>query len=148
MSKPVFILNGANLNMLGVREPAIYGTATLADLNTRCAAKAAALGLRVDCRQTNAEGELIGWIHAAHTEACAVILNAGGWTHTSVALLDALKILTIPVIEVHLTNPAAREPFRRTSFVAQAATAVVAGLGPMGYELALDAVAQLCHDNA
>jgi 3-dehydroquinate dehydratase II len=141
--KPVFIINGPNLNLLGVREPHIYGTATLADLEARCHQTAASLGLAVDCRQSNHEGEIIDWLHQARTGASAVILNAGAFTHTSVAIHDALKALECPVIEVHLSNPVAREAFRHTSYVAPVARAVVMGFGMDGYDFALQGLARL-----
>lgn len=140
MTKPVFILNGPNLNMLGTREPSIYGHDTLADIARRCETRAAALGLEVDFRQSNVEGELIGWAQEARREASALIVNAGGLTHTSIGLLDALLAAEVPVIEVHLSNIFRRESFRTHSYVSLAATGVICGLGARGYELALDAV--------
>ncbi len=140
----VFVLNGPNLNLLGLREPDVYGADTLDDIAGRLEDRARALGLLIDMRQSNHEGHLVDWLHEANaTGAKAVILNAGAYTHTSVALLDAVRAITVPVIEVHLSNPQAREPFRRTSFVAQAAKGSIAGLGALGYELALDAAARL-----
>ncbi len=144
MSKPIFVLNGPNLNLLGVREPHIYGHETLDDVRARCEARAASLGLEVVFRQTNHEGELIDWVQSARTEACGLVLNPAGYGHTSVALLDALKSLSIPIIECHLSNPAARESFRHHSYVSLAATGVVCGFGPAGYELAIEAVHGLC----
>ncbi len=144
MSKPIFVLNGPNLNLLGIREPHIYGHETLDDVRARCEARAASLGLDVVFRQTNHEGELIDWVQSARTEACGLVLNPAGYGHTSVALLDALKSLSIPVVECHLSNPAAREPFRHHSYVSLAATGVVCGFGPAGYELAIEAVHSLC----
>lgn len=141
--KPVYILNGPNLNLLGRREPHIYGTQTLKDVESMCEAKAAALGLTIDFRQTNHEGELIDWVQEAMDSAAALILNAAGYTHTSVALHDALKALSIPIIEVHLSDPAQRESFRHISFVGMAATQSIAGLGARGYELALESAASL-----
>ena len=137
------MLNGPNLNLLGVREPHIYGTTTLDQVKAACEARAASLGLSVDFRQSNHEGVLVDWIQAARTDACAIVINPGAYSHTSVAILDALKAVDAPVIEVHLSNPAARESFRRRSFVSLAATGVIAGLGAQGYDLALDAVARL-----
>ncbi len=139
----IFLLNGPNLNLLGTREPEIYGHETLADLEVRAKNRAGALGLDVDFRQSNHEGELVDWIQEARAGAAALILNAGGYTHTSVAILDALKTLEIPVIELHLSNPSRREAFRHRSYVALGATAVIAGLGPLGYELAVDAAARM-----
>lgn len=139
--KPVFILNGPNLNMLGSREQAVYGSETLADLEARCAAKAKVLGLTVEFRQSNVEGELVGWIQQARSSACGIVLNAAAYTHTSIALHDALKAAEVPVIEVHLTNIYRREPFRHHSYVSPAALGVICGFGGHGYELALDGLA-------
>ena len=140
----VYVLNGPNLNLLGLREPEIYGADTLDDIAGRLEDRAKGLGLRVEIRQSNHEGHLIDWLHEANArEAKAVILNPGGFTHTSVALHDAVKAVSVPVIEVHLSNPAKREPFRHKSFVASAARGTIAGLGALGYELALDAAARL-----
>jgi 3-dehydroquinate dehydratase-2 len=136
----VMVLNGPNLNLLGTREPGIYGSATLDEITADLTAHAGTLGLRVDCRQSNHEGHLIDWLHeAGSTGVLAVILNAGGLTHTSVALGDACRAVAVPVIEVHLSNPAAREAFRHVSHVAPAAAGVIQGFGPLGYRLALDA---------
>lgn len=143
MNKPVFILNGPNLNMLGRREPAVYGTATLEDVRRDCEACAGKLGVRIDFRQSNSEATLIDWVQAARDDAAGIILNAGAYTHTSVALLDALKLSERPVIEVHLTNIFAREPFRHHSYVSLAATGVICGLGPKGYLFALEAMVGL-----
>ena len=142
----VFVLNGPNLNLLGVREPSIYGRDTLGDIEERCAARAAALGLEIDFRQTNHEGQLVDWIQEARESADGIILNAGALTHTSVALLDALSAAELPVIEVHLSNIFRRERFRHHSYVSLAANAVICGLGARGYELALDGVAGLIED--
>jgi 3-dehydroquinate dehydratase-2 len=140
----IYVLNGPNLNLLGLREPEVYGTDTLDDIADRLADRAEALGLAIDMRQSNHEGHLIDWLHEANAGgAKAVLLNAGGFTHTSVALHDAIRAITVPVIEVHLSNPAARESFRRRSFVAGAAKGTIAGFGALGYELALDAAARL-----
>lgn len=139
----IYLLNGPNLNLLGTREPEIYGRETLADLEARARARAEAHGMGLVFRQSNHEGELVDWIQEAGREGAALVLNAGAYTHTSVAILDALKTLTIPVIELHLSNPARREAFRHRSFVSLAATGIVAGLGPLGYELAVDAAAGL-----
>jgi 3-dehydroquinate dehydratase-2 len=143
MSKIIFVLNGPNLNLLGVREPHIYGSATLADVEALCQARAKALGFGIDFRQTNHEGVLIDWVQEARTSACALVLNPAGYGHTSIALLDALKSLTIPVIECHLSNPAAREAFRHSTYVALAATGLVSGFGAKSYELAIEAAATL-----
>ena len=139
----VFILNGPNLNLLGVREPSIYGRDTLGDIEERCTARAAALGLEIDFRQTNHEGQLVDWIQEARESADGIILNAGALTHTSVALLDALSAAELPVIEVHLSNIFRRETFRHHSYVSLAANGVICGFGAQGYELALDAIASL-----
>lgn len=139
----VFVLNGPNLNLLGVREPATYGYDTLADVEERCAARAKALDLSVDFRQTNHEGQLVDWIHEAREAADGIVLNAGALTHTSVAVLDALNAADLPIIEVHLSNIFRREAFRHHSYVSLAANGVICGLGPHGYELALEAVAAL-----
>jgi 3-dehydroquinate dehydratase-2 len=140
----VYVLNGPNLNLLGTREPEVYGSDTLDDIAGRIEDRARALGLAVEIRQSNHEGHLIDWLHEAQAEgAKAVILNPGGYTHTSVALHDAMKAVAVPVIEVHLSNPHARESFRRRSFVAPVATGTIAGFGAFGYELALDAAARL-----
>jgi 3-dehydroquinate dehydratase-2 len=140
MTKPVYILNGPNLNLLGQREPAIYGRDTLADIETLAKSRAKALGLAIEFRQSNAEGELIGWVQQARTAASAIIINAAGLTHTSVALLDALQASELPVVEVHLSNIFRRDSFRQHSYVSLAATGVICGLGAKGYELALEAV--------
>jgi 3-dehydroquinate dehydratase-2 len=139
----VFVLNGPNLNLLGVREPEIYGRTTLGDIEDRCRARAAALGLGIDFRQTNHEGQLVDWIQEARTAAAGIVLNAGALTHTSVAILDALGAAGVPVIEVHLSNIFRREAFRHHSYVSPVAAGVICGLGAHGYELALEAIAQL-----
>jgi len=140
----IFVLNGPNLNLLGTREPDIYGSDTLDDIADRLEDRARELGLAVDMRQSNHEGHLIDWLHEANADgAKAVILNAGGFTHTSVALHDAIKAVTVPVIEVHLSNPHAREHFRHRSYVSKVAKGTIAGFGALGYELALDAAARL-----
>ncbi len=143
MSLTIYCLNGPNLNLLGEREPAIYGTATLADLEKLAQAAAAPLGATVVFRQSNHEGELVDWVQEARRQARAVVINAGGYTHTSVALHDALKVLTIPVVEVHLSNPGNREDFRHKSLVSPAASGVIAGFGPLGYRLAIEAAVAL-----
>ena len=139
----VFILNGPNLNLLGVREPAVYGHDTLGDIEERCIARAASLNLQIDFRQTNHEGQLVDWIHEARESADGIVLNAGALTHTSVAVLDALSAADLPAIEVHLSNIFRRESFRHHSYVSLAANGVICGLGPQGYELALEAIAAL-----
>ncbi len=140
----VFVLNGPNLNLLGSREPEIYGSDTLDDIAAMLEKRARALGIGIDMRQSNHEGHLIDWLHEANSAgARAVILNAGGLSHSSVALHDAIKAIQVPVIEVHLSNPPAREGFRRRSLVALAARGSISGFGPLGYQLALDAAAGL-----
>lgn len=140
----VYVLNGPNLNLLGLREPEIYGAETLDDIAGRLEDRARDLGVAIDMRQSNHEGHLIDWLHEANREgAKAVLLNAGGFTHTSVALHDAVRAIEVPVIEVHLSNPQAREGFRHRSLVARAAHGTIAGFGALGYELALDAAARL-----
>jgi 3-dehydroquinate dehydratase II len=141
-SATLMVLNGPNLNLLGTREPAIYGTTTLADIEAAVKARASGHGLGVDFRQTAREGELVEWLHEAAKRGCkAVILNAAAYTHTSLALLDAIKAINVPVIEVHLSNPHARESFRHTSYVSPAAQGVIAGFGLQSYLLAVDAIA-------
>jgi 3-dehydroquinate dehydratase-2 len=139
----VFILNGPNLNLLGVREPATYGYDTLADVEQRCLVRAKELDLAIDFRQTNHEGQLVDWIHEARGAGDGIILNAGALTHTSIAVHDALKAADLPIIEVHLSNIFRRESFRHHSYVSLAANGGIFGLGPQGYELALEAVAAL-----
>ncbi len=139
----VLILNGPNLNMLGVREPAIYGAQTLDDLEAMCQDRAEALGLVVDFRQSNSEGELVGWIQQARTDNDGIIINAGAYTHTSVAIMDALTLAELPVIEVHLSNIFKRESFRHHSYISFVAKGVICGLGVNGYMLALEAMASI-----
>ena len=133
----VLLLHGPNLNLLGRREPEVYGTTTLADVDARAREIGAELGLEVDARQSNHEGVLIDAVQEAMTDFDAVVINPGGFTHTSVALRDALAALSVPVIEVHISNVHAREPFRDHSYVSPIATAIIAGAGVLGYELAL-----------
>jgi 3-dehydroquinate dehydratase II len=140
----VLVLNGPNLNLLGTREPEIYGATTLDDIAAMLTEQGDRLGLMVDLRQSNHEGHLLDWLHeAAERKAVAVILNAGAYTHTSIALRDAIKAIAVPVIEVHLSNPAARERFRHVSHVSPVAAGVIQGFGAKGYCLALDAVAAM-----
>jgi 3-dehydroquinate dehydratase II len=143
MSKPIFVLNGPNLNLLGTREPEVYGRDTLDDVRDLCTDTGRELGVAVAFRQTNHEGELIDWVQEAREAACAVVLNPAGYGHTSVALHDALKALDLPLVEVHLSNPAARERFRHRSYVSPVAQGVVCGFGAFGYDLALRAAARL-----
>ncbi len=144
MAQSIFVLNGPNLNLLGSREPAIYGSETLDDIAAALTDRAASLGVELDIRQSNHEGHLIDWLHEAQaTGAKAVILNPGGYGHTSVALHDAVMAISVPVIEVHLSNPLAREAFRHTDLVALAAALVIKGQGARGYLSALDAAVRL-----
>jgi 3-dehydroquinate dehydratase-2 len=143
MPKPIYVLSGPNLNLLGVREPHIYGSDTLEDIRVRCERRAKDLGLEIEFRQSNHEGELIDWVQEAREKASALVINPAGYGHTSVALHDALKTLEAPILEVHLSNPAARERFRRFSYVSLVARGVVSGLGPLGYTLAIQAAADL-----
>ena len=138
----IYVLNGPNLNLLGTREPATYGHATLADVEKLCADTTAQFGLKADCRQSNHEGELIDFIHEAHArKAAGIVINAGAYSHTSIALHDALKAVTVPAVEVHISNIHARESFRHHSFTAMAAVAVLAGFGIDGYRLAINGLA-------
>jgi 3-dehydroquinate dehydratase-2 len=144
MADTIFVLNGPNLNLLGTREPEIYGADTLDDIAARLEERAAALGLSIEMRQSNHEGHLLDWLHEAQGQgARAVILNAGALTHTSLALYDAIRSIRTPVIEVHISNPHAREAYRHKSFVAMSARGTIAGFGAYGYELALEAAAKL-----
>lgn len=138
----VYVLNGPNLGRLGLREPATYGTTTYADLVALCEKTGAAVGLDVTVRQTDAEHELIGWVHQAADEGAAVVLNAGAWTHTSIAVRDACAQLSAPLIEVHISNVHAREEFRHHSYLSAIATGVIVGLGVDGYRLALEHLAR------
>ncbi len=144
MTDTIFVLNGPNLNLLGTREPRIYGTQTLADIEASLKQRAKALKLDLEVRQSNHEGVLVDWLNEALAKASAVIINAGAYAHSSIAIRDAVAALPIPVIEVHLTNIYAREGFRRQSLLGQVARGSIIGLGPLGYLLALDAAAHLC----
>jgi 3-dehydroquinate dehydratase II len=146
MAHDILILNGPNLNLLGRREPDIYGRATLADLEAMCRAEAARLGLEAETRQSNSEGELVTWVQEVPGRFAGLILNAGAYSHTSVALLDALRTLDEPLIEVHLSNIYQREAFRQHSYVSLAAKGVICGFGPQGYVMALRALAAILHD--
>ncbi|GGK69689.1 3-dehydroquinate dehydratase [Ornithinimicrobium pekingense] len=143
MTRRILVLNGPNLNLLGTREPEIYGTTTLADVEALCAGEAQRHGLKLTCTQTNHEGGLVDALHeaAAAGDVVGVVLNAGAYTHTSVALLDAVKATRLPVVEVHLSNPHAREAFRHTSYLSPVALAVIAGAGADGYRYAVDLLA-------
>ncbi|MCS6879513.1 MAG: type II 3-dehydroquinate dehydratase [Geminicoccaceae bacterium] len=144
MSEPiVFVLNGPNLNLLGKREPEIYGRETLSDIEAACRALARELGLAVDFRQSNCEGELVSWIQQARETASAIVINPAAYTHTSIAIMDALATCSFPVVEVHLSNIHRREPFRHHSYVSRVASAVIAGCGAHGYLLALRHIAHL-----
>ena len=143
MTQSVVVLNGPNLNLLGEREPHIYGRETLADVEDLCRVRADALGWSLDFRQTNHEGVLIDAIHEVRTSAVGVVINAGGWTHTSVAIRDALTSVASPVIEVHISDVHAREDFRRHSYLTDVASAVIVGRGVSGYVEALDEIARL-----
>ena len=143
MPLTVLVLNGPNLNLLGSREPEIYGYETLGDVAALCEGAAGPLGIAVDFRQSNSESELVNWVQEARSSHAGIIINAGAFTHTSVALLDALTASNLPIIEVHLSNIFRREEFRRHSYVSLAARGVICGLGPQGYELALAAMARL-----
>lgn len=148
MPKPIYVLNGPNLNLLGVREPDIYGKTTLDDIRQGCVDLGKALGFQVEFRQSNHEGELVDWIQEARTEACALVINPAAYGHTSVALLDALKTLSIPIIECHLSHLATREHFRHQTYVSKAAAGIVAGFGAKSYDLALQAAAHLAAHKA
>ena len=143
MPKPIYVLSGPNLNLLGVREPHIYGHDTLEDIRVRCEARGRDSGFEIVFRQSNHEGELIDWVQEARESASALVINPAGYGHTSVALLDALKTLKQPIVECHLSNPAAREEFRRSTYVSLAATGLVSGFGASSYELAVEAAAGL-----
>jgi 3-dehydroquinate dehydratase-2 len=143
MSKPVFVVNGANLNLLGMREPHIYGTTTLAEIEAMCRERAGQLGLALEFRQSNSEGSLIDWIHEAIGAASGVVINPAAHSFTSIALLDALKVFRWPIVEVHISNIHRREPHYHRSYVSYAATGVICGLGAHGYVLALEAVAEM-----
>lgn len=143
MSPKILILNGPNLNDLGRREPAVYGAETLADVETMCRSAAKQAGFELDFRQSNSESELIGWIQAAGDDFAAVIINAGAYSHTSIAILDALRLLSAPVIEVHLSNIYQREAYRHHSYISAAARGVICGFGAHGYVLAIEAAARL-----
>ncbi|WP_439471179.1 type II 3-dehydroquinate dehydratase [Brevundimonas sp.] len=145
-SPVLYVLNGPNLNLLGVREPEIYGRETLADIQALC--ERTASGSTVVFRQTNHEGELIDWVQEAREKADALVINPAGYGHTSVALLDALKTLTVPIVECHLSNPAARERFRHRTYVSAIAAGVVSGFGPMSYELAVKAALGLAQERS
>ena len=143
MAPKILVLNGPNLNILGAREPDVYGHETMAEIEAACAKRASALGLTVEFRQSNNEGELVDWIQGARNGYAGLIVNAGAYTHTSVALLDALLACDVPVIEVHLSNIFQREDFRHHSYVSKAARGLICGFGGFGYEMALEAAARM-----
>jgi 3-dehydroquinate dehydratase II len=142
MAKRILVLNGPNLNLLGAREPATYGSATLADIEALCLAEAKAQGLELEFRQSNHEGELVTWIQQARGQIAGLVINPAAYSHTSVAIHDALRLLEVPIIEVHLSNIHARETFRHHSYVSAVATGVICGLGPAGYRVAIIALAE------
>jgi 3-dehydroquinate dehydratase-2 len=148
LSKAIYVLNGPNLNLLGTREPNIYGRTTLTDIGDMTVAEAKAHGFEADFRQSNHEGELVEWIHEARLKSAGVIINAGAYTHTSVAIHDALRALEVPVIEVHLSNTFAREEFRHRSLISPVAKGLIAGFGANSYVLAVDALASLIEEAA
>ncbi len=148
MTPPIYVLNGPMLNLLGTREPEIYGSITLADIEKAVTARAKMAGLRVVFRQSNHEGELVDWVQEARRKASGLIINAAAYTHTSVALLDSLRALDKPIIEVHLSNPHQRERYRRHSYVSEVATGVICGLRDNSYLLAVDALAKLIKANS
>jgi 3-dehydroquinate dehydratase-2 len=141
--KKILVLNGPNLNMLGMREPAVYGSATLADIEAACVRHGEDIGLAVTCRQSNHEGELVTWIQEARGSQDGIVLNAGAYTHTSIAIPDALAAAEVPFIELHLSNVFAREEFRHHSWLSPLAKGVICGFGAKGYSLALDAMAEI-----
>lgn len=143
MHHTITILNGPNLNLLGTREPEIYGTTTLEDIKAMCVEAARKLGYTIHFRQTNHEGQLIDWVQEAAEESAGIIINAAGYTHTSVALHDALKAVKLPVIEVHISDPKTREPFRHHSYIEPVAKKTICGHGAKGYVLAIEALAEL-----
>ncbi len=148
MPDPIFVLNGPNLNRLGAREPHIYGANSLDDVRAACEAKAGTLGYDIDFRQTNHEGELVMWVQEAADKAAALVINPAAYGHTSIALHDALKLVDAPIVEVHLSNVAKREPFRHASYVSPVADGVIMGLGLRGYELAMEAACALARERS
>ena len=142
-NKRILVLNGPNLNMLGVREPHIYGSTTLEEIEKTVRATATNLELDLTFKQTNLEGELVSWIQNARFQTDIIVINAGAFSHTSIAVLDALQLLEIPIIELHLSNIFAREEFRHNSYISKCATGVICGFGAAGYDLALEAAARI-----
>jgi 3-dehydroquinate dehydratase-2 len=143
MSKPIFVLNGPNLNLLGTREPEIYGKDTLDDIRARCERKAATLGHSIEFRQSNNEGELVSWIQEARDKASGLIINGGAFTHSSIAMLDAILASGIPCVEVHLSNLFRRESFRHRSYISRGAQGLICGFGALSYELGIEALAAM-----
>ena len=148
MTKPILVLNGPNLNLLGTREPHIYGSTTLAEVEAVCASRAKKRGLAISFHQSNSEAQIIEWIHDGINGASGIIINPAAFTHTSVAILDALNMVKHPIIELHISNPHKRETFRHHSYVTFAATALICGLGVNGYPLAVEAMADLLEARA
>lgn len=147
MARKILVLNGPNLNLLGTREPDVYGAETLADIEGKVKARAEALGLDVDFRQSNTEGELVTWIQESKNGFDGLIINAGAYTHTSVAILDALLAIDLPIIEVHLSNIYQRDEFRHHSYISKAARGVICGLGSFGYEMAVESLHRILDNN-
>ena len=143
MAKTILILNGPNLNMLGMREPGIYGSISLLDIEANCVTKAKSMGLEIDFRQSNHEGELIDWIQQAPENFAGIIINPASYSHTSIGIADALRAISLPIIEVHISNIFARETFRHHSYVSAIASGVICGLGPAGYTHAISAIGEL-----
>lgn len=148
MTKTILVINGPNLNRLGKREPHIYGTTTLSQVEATCRARAEARGYVADCRQSNSEAEIIGWIHDAIDVAAGIVINPAAFTHTSVAILDALTMFKPPIIELHISHPHKREAFRHVSYISHAATALICGLGVNGYPIAMEAMMDLIEERA
>ena len=146
LDKKLLVLHGPNLNLLGTREPDIYGRETLADIERACNERAAALGLSVEMKQSNSEGQLVDWIQAAGSACAGIVINPAAYTHTSVAIMDALKTANCPIVEIHLSNIFRREPFRQHSYVSPVANGVICGFGSQGYILALEAIAHLVRE--
>lgn len=146
--KKILVLNGPNLNLLGLRQPEVYGSTTLAQIEDQCRAHGETLGVEVECRQSNHEGELIDWIHATRGTSTAIVLNAGAYTHTSIAIMDAIASVERPVIELHLSNIHQREEFRHTSYISKVAKGMICGLGAHGYTLAIEAALRVLEEEA
>ncbi|PKU24240.1 type II 3-dehydroquinate dehydratase [Telmatospirillum siberiense] len=141
MTKSILVLNGPNLNLLGTRDPKVYGKVTLAEIEKDCILRGKALGYQVECRQSNHEGQLVDWIHEAKGKFAAIVMNAGAYTHTSIALMDAITSVELPVAEVHLSNIHKRETFRHLSYLSKVSVGMICGFGAIGYQLALEALA-------